>query len=49
MKIGDMVILRGAYRPAGLVVDLDLCNGDAYVMWETKIAWSEIKYLEVVS
>ena len=48
MKIGDLVISRG-WRRAGLVVDLDLCNGDAYVMWETKVAWSEIKYLEVVS
>ncbi len=48
MKIGDLVKSRG-WRRIGLVVDLDLCNDDAYVMWETKIAWSEIKYLEVVS
>ena len=48
MKIGDLVISRG-HRRAGLVVDLDLCNSDAYVMWETKATWSEIKYLEVIS
>ncbi len=49
MKIGDLVLQRGAYRSVGLVVDLDFCNDDALVLWGTKLTWSEIKYLEVVS
>ena len=48
MKIGDIVMIPIDSR-VGLVVDLDLCNGDALVKWETGITWSEIKYLEVVS
>ena len=48
MKISDIVIVPRTNK-IGLVVDLDLCNGDAYVMWKTKITWSEIAYLEVVS
>ena len=48
MKVGDLVT-DPINSKIGLVVDLDLCNGDAYVMWKTKITWSEIAYLEVVS
>ena len=48
MKIGDIVIVPRTSK-IGLVVDLDLCNSDAYVMWKTKITWSEISYLEVVN
>lgn len=48
MKVGDIVIVPRTGK-IGLVVDLDLCNNDAYVMWKTKITWSEIAYLEVVS
>ena len=48
LKIGDIVIVPRTSK-IGLVVDLDLCNSDAYVMWKTKITWSEISYLEVVS
>ncbi len=49
MKIGDIVIVPRTSK-VGLVVDLDLCNGDAYVMWgKTGNTWSEISYLEVVS
>ncbi len=47
MKIGDLVTQMSG-RQVGIVIDLDLCNGDAYVMWETKITWSEIKYMEVI-
>ena len=47
MKIGDLVTQIPSSR-VGIVVDLDLCNGDAYVKWETLNAWSEIKYLEVI-
>jgi len=48
MKIGDIVIVPRTSK-IGLVVDLGLSNGDAYVKWKTKITWSEISYLEVVS
>lgn len=47
MKIGDLVTQMPSSR-VGIVVDLDLCNGDAYVKWETLNSWSEIKYLEVI-
>ena len=49
MKVGDLVIVPRSSK-IGLVVDLDLCNGDAYVVWgTTENTWSEIAYLEVVS
>ena len=47
MKVGDLVT-DPINSKVGLVVDLDLCNGDALVMWETYNSWSEIKYLEVI-
>ena len=47
MKVGDLVVQMPSRR-AGIVVDLDLCNGEAFVKWETFNAWSEIKYLEVI-
>ena len=49
MKVGDLVT-DPINSKIGLVVDLDLCNGDAYVMWGTteNILWTEIAYLEVV-
>ena len=47
MQIGDLVVQMFGRR-VGIVIDLDLCNGDAFVKWETKVTWSEIKYLEVI-
>jgi hypothetical protein len=47
VKVGDLVMQLGT-RTIGLVVDVDLCNGEAFVKWETYNAWSEIKYLEVI-
>tara|TARA_B100000131_G_C17998789_1_gene565664 strand:+ start:743 stop:886 length:144 start_codon:yes stop_codon:yes gene_type:complete len=47
VKIGDLVSQIPG-RQVGIVIDLDFCNGEAYVMWETKITWSEIKYMEVI-
>ena len=47
MKIGDLVIQMFGKR-VGIIIDLDLCNGEAFVMWETKNTWAEIKYLEVI-
>ena len=48
MKIGDLVVQTFNGR-MGLVIDIDLSNNDAFVKWETKVTWSEIEYLEVVS
>lgn len=48
MKVGDLV-RRPGERMIGLVVDLDFPSGDALVSWGTKLTWSEIKWLEVVS
>ncbi len=47
MKVGDLVTQMFGKR-VGIVIDLDLCNGEAYVMWASRNTWSELKYLEVI-
>ena len=47
MKVGDLVTQMFGRR-VGIVIDLDLRNGEAFVMWASRNTWSELKYLEVI-